>query len=60
MGRPYVIEYRHNGRTYHLEMEADSHANAMERLRDAYHNGEALERVGTAPVPGFIGRMIGG
>ncbi len=43
--KPFAIEYRHGGKTYQIEVYAESFDDASDRMRSAYFNGQPLQRV---------------
>jgi hypothetical protein len=57
--KPFVIEYRHMGKTYHMALEAESHEDAKRRMNSAYFNGEPLERVASVTVPKWMAEIWG-
>ena len=57
--KPFAIEYRHNGRLYHIEVHAEDFDDAKARIRSAHYNGKPLQLVATAKVPSWLQKLIG-
>jgi hypothetical protein len=59
MLKPFTIDYRHNGRTYTMTLEAESHDDAKRRMASAYYNGQPSEIVASVSVPGWMAKAVG-
>lgn len=58
--KPYSIEYRHHGKTYVIEVYAESKQDAQDRMRSAYFNGETQTILMQYSAPKWLVRAIGG
>ena len=58
--KPHSVYYRHKGREYSIEVYGENPQDVQERIRSAYHNGEACEVVARFNAPAWLGKMIGG
>ena len=61
MSKPktYAIDYRKDGKTYTVYVEAHSWNDANQHLHSLLRTGIVVgEVVGSIPVPGWIGKMM--
>ena len=59
--KAFTIPYNANGKRYDLTLEAESHDDALRRLRAAYLQANPPEQlVARIPVPSWAAKMIGG
>ena len=57
--KPYAIEYRHEGRTFTMTLEARDHEDAKRRMASAYFNGQPFEIVASVSVPAWMAKAVG-